>query len=1024
MTVSAPTDRIMQALTDEVSLTSADARALAYDLQSILTEGTPRQITDLISRLVQAGVVILQGDVNIAGESGMLITRSSVQLASEQDVILEALQIFNRRLIKDEAAQTQVRVAEYLAALHDYCANLPYLTLYDVRPSKTLDEVYIPLRAQPQPRGDNDQRARRDSWTGEPLSIAQLMRDCEQTHTLILGEPGSGKSTLMRQMAQHAWAAPEMVGLAVPYLPVLVSLRRLTGEGSLETRLADALNAALPLTQDLPPAFFSEWPAHTGARWLILLDALDEVSVDEKPRLMVWFRDVLKRIGRDRIVVTSRLSGYTPGELDDQQFGHYILEPFTPSQTGQFAQKWFGNRASHFLEELDRVRAGDLRGTPLLLAVAARVYARQNSLPERRTRLYEHIIEVWLREAKGRGLKVELEQMSKVAKPALARLAMAAIEQPYDVDIKALSKVAATYFRKALGLSEDVARQDGRRFVEVMAKRSGVFIQRGNTYDFVHPTFRDYLAACAYVREWELDPEPQASIFIEKHWRDIAIRGVLLFILSLFSDQDVDVSSLLEPITRLPQHARFTGLALTEGIIIDQALSNYIVDHLLDLASAGTRWEGAYALSILGQLQGNQRAVEGLLALSCDANVDSWKQIRAGGALRELGEGDRLSVHAQSTDVDGWERLKAVQVLMELGQTDKAVQACLVLTCNEGVDYWIRAKAVEVLEKLGRCDDLATLAYDATLDVGVRIQVIKTLGELNLASELQKLTREIAADDAVRLAAAQELWQLGQRDDAADIFRTLARDEAVVADVRLNAAEVLGRQGRVGEAVSILLAMADHVTATSDTREQVAKVLMELGQVDKVIPILSDMIRDTKVDASMRVWATFALSELKRRDETAQACLMLALDEALESEIRLEATRALQRLGWAGEAAEAYHSLIRTAQTLTELERIDDAASILVALASDGAVDIGERERATFMLWQLDRKYQAAQACLALISDKSLAFDMRREATDALERMGFLDEAVQARDALIRDVLLTEGAHTRDLEMVARSCIV
>jgi len=38
--------------------------------------------------------------------------------------------------------------ADYLAALRDYCASLPYLSLHDIRPPKTLDEVYVPLKAK------------------------------------------------------------------------------------------------------------------------------------------------------------------------------------------------------------------------------------------------------------------------------------------------------------------------------------------------------------------------------------------------------------------------------------------------------------------------------------------------------------------------------------------------------------------------------------------------------------------------------------------------------------------------------------------------------------------------------------------------------------------------------------------------------------------------------------------------------------------------------------------------------------
>ena len=44
--------------------------------------------------------------------------------------------------------------ADYVAAVRDYCASLPYLSLHDIRPSKTLDEVYVPLKARPQPSKD------------------------------------------------------------------------------------------------------------------------------------------------------------------------------------------------------------------------------------------------------------------------------------------------------------------------------------------------------------------------------------------------------------------------------------------------------------------------------------------------------------------------------------------------------------------------------------------------------------------------------------------------------------------------------------------------------------------------------------------------------------------------------------------------------------------------------------------------------------------------------------------------------
>ena len=48
-----------------------------------------------------------------------------------------------------------------------------------------------------------------------------------------------------------------------------------------------------------------------------------------------------------------------------------------------------------------------------------------------------------------------------------------------------------------LQIAENEALQDGIHFVRAVAQQSGVFIRHGKTYDFIHPTFREYFAACA-----------------------------------------------------------------------------------------------------------------------------------------------------------------------------------------------------------------------------------------------------------------------------------------------------------------------------------------------------------------------------------------------------------------------------------------------------------------------------------------------------------------------------------------------
>jgi HEAT repeat protein/energy-coupling factor transporter ATP-binding protein EcfA2 len=404
-------------------------------------------------------------------------------------------------------ATEMTSAADYLVALRDYCANLPYLTLHDIRPPKTLDEVYVPLKVRPQPQKEKQDLRGLGDLEGlerhELLSISDVMRRHDPPHVLILGEPGAGKSTLLRQLAEHAWDAPGKIGLDGPHLPILVPLRRLAAaEGALEESLNRALTTelGLALTQALPQGFFTNWPKQTGANWLILLDALDEVPAGQRPQLMQWLKGLLGRVGHNRIALTSRPSGYTQGELDDKLFGHYDLLSFTPDQTGEFARNWFGDKAEPFVKELDRVRAGALSGTPLLLTIAAKVYLEKGRLPERRSGLYGQFVDIWLTEAEQRGMRAELgDAVCDVAKFALARLALAMTEQPMQT-VASLSKVVTDYLRGAVPLSPDRAETEGERFLKVMARCSGVFTRHGDVYDFIHPIFQEYFAAMALSR--------------------------------------------------------------------------------------------------------------------------------------------------------------------------------------------------------------------------------------------------------------------------------------------------------------------------------------------------------------------------------------------------------------------------------------------------------------------------------------------------------------------------------------------
>lgn len=713
-----------------------------------------------------------------------------------------------------------LNAADYLAALRDYCANLPYLTLHDIRPPKTLDEVYVPLKARPQPRKDekperDEKRAMRELERSEPLSIADVMRQHDPPHILILGEPGAGKSTLLRQMAEHTWDAPDRIGLDAPHLPILVPLRRLaSAEGALEERLNRALTAELTLTQGLPQGFFTNWPKQTGANWLILLDALDEVPTEQRTQLMQWLRGLLGRIGQNRVVLTSRPTGYKQGELDNELFGHYDLLSFTPDQTGEFARKWFGDKsceasqpsqdsADKFLKELERVQAGELSGTPLLLTIAAKIYLEKGNLPERRSGLYGQFVDIWLAEAEQRGLRAELgEPVCDVARFVLARLALTMTEQPEQTEAS-LSKVAADYLRDTVPLTPERAEIAGTKFLRVMARRSGVFSRRGDAYDFVHPTFREHLAATAIVHEFGAEPEQiwerALSHWAQENWREVA-----LFVLSLLNDQNQDIADITAFVERIDLKIglHFVADVLAERIRVEDRLSNIVIDELTATACRMSGWYATIepnAVTLLGRLGDYPHAVKSLLALARDESNKVNDQVReqATEALGRLGRADDLLVLACDRELDERVREHAAEALSELERADEATQAWLALALDERTDAQVCWSAAVSLSKFRRVNDLLVLAYAEKMHELVRMRVAVALGELGradrAASILLALVRDDKVDASVRERAAKAMGELGQADEAMHAWIVLASDDEVDTMERKRAIEELGQ---------------------------------------------------------------------------------------------------------------------------------------------------------------------------------------------------------------------------------------
>lgn len=187
---------------------------------------------------------------------------------------------------------------------------------------------------------------------------------------LILGAPGSGKTTMLLDLArQFIERARKDENEPIPLVFNLVSW---TEKQTLARWLIEQLN----LLYYVPKKTALDWVS--GNKLILLLDGLDEVQADSRVKCVQAINMFRKENGLTSMVVCSRSKDYTQLKVRVNLHAAIEIQPLTKEQTNAYIDL--------FSEKLARVRTlltkdtvlREMSETPLLLNIMAIVYQNKD----------------------------------------------------------------------------------------------------------------------------------------------------------------------------------------------------------------------------------------------------------------------------------------------------------------------------------------------------------------------------------------------------------------------------------------------------------------------------------------------------------------------------------------------------------------------------------------------------------------------------------------------------------------------
>ncbi|MEH2422139.1 MAG: HEAT repeat domain-containing protein [Nostoc sp.] len=831
----------------------------------------------------------------------------------------------------------------------------------------------------------------------ERLNILEGLRKYAASHVLLVGRPGSGKSTALERLLWEE-AQKGKQGELNQKIPVLVELRRY--KTSVLDLIGDFLTChKLDLNKtEIEKLLFI-------GQFLLLVDGLNELPNEEARRDLDGFRQKYHRF--TPMIFTTRDLG-VGGDLGIEK--KLEMQPLTEAQMQKFVRVYLPEVGDEMLRHLAG-RLRELGETPLLLWMLCRVFDSDRQIPTSLGVLFRCFSGEYDKLKKYVPIPEGLRNWQAELLQHLAFVMMRgnnSTEVQLTISKQQARNVLGTFLQNKVPHADNCAKS----WLEDLLKYYLIQLRTDNEMEFRHQLIQEYYAAEFLLTQLDnISDEKLKQDYLNclKWTEPMALmlglvnnEGQALRVVKLALDVDLKLGA------RLAGEVKQEYQKKTVDLILELDIHQLLKVELLDITHS------EYTVTFLNNSLHDK---------------DSDVRRSAASALGGIGNEAAVSVligALQNEDSDV--RRSAVYALGRIGN-EAAVSALISALQHEYSDVcWSAGSALGTIGNEAVVSALiSALQHEYSV---VRQSATDALGRIGNEAAVSPLISALQHEYSdIRQSAADALGRIGNEAAVSALISALQHE---YSDVRWSAADALGRIGNEA-AVSALIGALQH--EDSHIRWIAADALGKIGNEAAVSALISALQHE---DSHVRQSATDALRKIG--NEAVVSALISDLQDE-DSHVRWNATDALERIG--NEAAvsaligtlqdEDYYIRRRAADALGIISNEAAVSALISALqdedshvrwsAADALGRIGNKAAVSALISALQHEYSdvcwSAADALGRIGNEAAVsaligalqhedFHVRWIAADALGKIG--NEAVVS--ALI-GILQDEDSHVR-----------